>query len=283
VLVVIGAVIGGFLMAGGQLLVLNQPSEFVVIFGAALGSVLIGFPVKSIKDLVGQLVGLTKSGAGKKEYIELLVMLYELLNIARRDGLVALESHVEHPEKSAVISKYPSFVKNHHAVHFMADTLRLMISDAGVEAHDLDAMLDADLETHHHESTVPSKIMATVGDAMPGLGIVAAVLGIVITMGHIDGPPEEIGHHVGAALVGTFMGVLISYGFMQPLAANLAGKADAEGRYFVAIKQVLLAFHKGAVPAIAVEFARRSIASEVRPGFSELEQACRAARSGGKS
>lgn len=282
-LVVLGAVVGGFLMAGGNLMVLNQPSEFVVIGGAALGSMLIGYSPKALKDMVGQLAGIMKSGPTKKEFVELLVMLYELLNIARRDGLVALESHVEHPEKSPVISKYPGFGKNHHAVHFMADTLRLMISDAGVEAHDLDAMLDADLESHHAESSVPAKILSTIGDAMPGLGIVAAVLGIVITMGHIDGPPEEIGEHVGAALVGTFIGILMSYGFVQPLAANLNNKVEAEARYYLAIKQVLLAFHKGCVPAIAVEFARRSIVSEVRPGFSELEQACRAARSGGKS
>jgi chemotaxis protein MotA len=276
--VVLGAVIGGFLMAGGHLAVLNQPNEFVVIGGAALGSMLIGFSPKAIKDLLKQLAGITKGGPSKKDYIDVLVMLYELLNIARRDGLVALESHVEKPESSNVISKYPSFAKNHHALHFMADTLRMMISDAGVEAHDLDALLDADLATHHHEAGTPSKILSTVGDAMPGLGIVAAVLGIVITMGHIDGPPEEIGHHVGAALVGTFLGVLLSYGFMQPLSANLAAKVEADGAYFLAIKQVLLAFHKGSVPAIAVEFARRSIPSEARPGFGELEQACRAAR-----
>jgi chemotaxis protein MotA len=276
--VVLGAVIGGFLMAGGHLAVLNQPNEFVVIGGAALGSMLIGFSPKAIKDLLKQLAGITKGGPSKKDYIDVLVMLYELLNIARRDGLVALESHVEKPESSSVISKYPSFAKNHHALHFMADTLRMMISDAGVEAHDLDALLDADLATHHHEAGAPSKILSTVGDAMPGLGIVAAVLGIVITMGHIDGPPEEIGHHVGAALVGTFLGVLLAYGFMQPLSANLAAKVEAEGAYFLAIKQVLLAFHKGSVPAIAVEFARRSIPSEARPGFGELEQACRAAR-----
>lgn len=282
VLVVLGSVIGGFLLAGGQLLVLNQPNEFIVIGGAAIGTLLIGFSPKALKDLFKQLAGVTKGGPSKKDYVDMLVMLYELLNIARRDGLVALESHVEHPEKSAVISKYPSFAKNHHAVHFMADTLRMMISDAGVEAHDLDAMLDADLESHHHETGVPAKMLSTVGDAMPGLGIVAAVLGIVITMGHIDGPPEEIGHHVGAALVGTFIGILLSYGFFQPLSANLSSKVEAEGQYFLAIKQVLLAFHKGCVPAIAVEFARRAIASEVRPGFSELEQACRAARSGGK-
>ncbi len=282
-LIVIGAVVGGFLMAGGNLLVLNQPSEFVVIGGAALGTMLIGYSPKALKDMISQLTGMVKSGPGKKEYIDLLVMLYEILNIARRDGLVALESHVEHPEKSPVISKYSGFTKNHHAVHFMADTLRLMISDAGVEAHDLDAMLDADLDSHHAEASIPSKILSTVGDAMPGLGIVAAVLGIVITMGHIDGPPEEIGHHVGAALIGTFIGILMSYGFMQPLAANLTNRVEAEARYYLAIKQVLLAFHKGCVPAIAVEFARRSIASEVRPGFSELEQACRAARSGTKS
>ncbi len=276
--IVIAAILGGYLMEGGKLLVLFQPAEFLIIGGAAGGALIIGSGPKTLKTMISQLASLPKSGPTKKDYLDLLSMLYELLTVARRDGIMALEGHIERPEGSAIIGKYPSFAKNHHAVSFLADTMRLIISGSGVQAHDLDALMDVDLETHHEEATKPSKVLQTTGDSLPGLGIVAAVLGIVITMGAIDGPAEEIGHKVGAALVGTFLGVLLSYGFVQPLAANLASKAEENGRYFVALKQVLLAFHKGCVAAIAVEFARRSIYSDVRPGFTELEEACRATK-----
>lgn len=279
ILAVIGAVAGGYLMAGGQLLVLLQPSEFVVIGGAAIGSMLIANSPRNIAAMFQQLARITAAGPNKKDYLELLTMMYEILNLARRDGLMGLEGHVESPKESAIFKKYPKFVKNHHAMTFLTDTLRLIISDANLAPHDLDDLMDVDLETSHEEHGRPAKILAVVGDALPGLGIVAAVLGIVITMGHIDGPPAEIGHHVGAALVGTFLGVLLAYGFMQPLSANLGSKAEEEGRYLLAIKQVLLAFHKGSMPATAVEFARRSILSEARPGFAELEKACSASRS----
>jgi chemotaxis protein MotA len=276
--VVIAAIIGGYLWEGGTMLVLFQPAEFLIIGGAAGGALLIGSGPKILKTMISQLAGLPKSGPTKKDYLDLLAMLYELLTVARRDGIMALEGHIEHPESSAIISKYPSFANNHHAVSFLSDTMRLIISGSGVQAHDLEALMDGDLETHHEESTKPSKVLMVTGDSLPGLGIVAAVLGIVITMGAIDGPAEEIGEKVGAALVGTFLGVLLSYGFVQPLANNLAGKAEENGRYFIALKQVLLAFHKGCVAAIAVEFARRSIYSDVRPGFTELEEACRATK-----
>ncbi|MEW5875069.1 MAG: flagellar motor stator protein MotA [Candidatus Zixiibacteriota bacterium] len=278
IFVVVASILGGFIMEGGHMMVLFQPAEFIIIGGAALGAMLIGSGPKVLKQMISQLTGLPKSGPSKQQYLDMLVMLYELLTVARRDGIVALESHVEKPEESNIISKYPSFAKNHHAVEFLADTMRLIISGSGVQAHDLEALMDVDLETHHEETTKPSKVLQVVGDSLPGLGIVAAVLGIVITMGAIDGPPEVIGHKVGAALVGTFLGVLLSYGFVQPLANNLGAKADEHGRYYLALKQVLLAFHKGSVAAIAVEFARRSIYSDVRPTFTELEQACRATR-----
>lgn len=278
ILVVTGAIISGYLWEGGSMAALFQPAELVIIGGAAFGALLIANPPRTIKDLFVQILRVTKSGPTKKDYVDLLVMLYELLTLARKDGLVALEAHVETPAKSAIIKKYPSFLSNHHAVSFMSDTMRLIISGAGVESHDLDSLMDVDLETHHEESSKPSRVLAITADALPGLGIVAAVLGIVITMQAIDGPPEEIGHKVAAALVGTFLGVLLSYGFVQPLAANLAAKSTERGRYFVALKQVLLAFHKGCLPAIAVEFARRSIFSDVRPGYAELEKACRATR-----
>lgn len=276
--VVLASVIGGFMMAGGHLMVLIQPSEFVVIGGAAIGAVLIANGPTVIKQVISQMMAIPKPGISKREYLDMLVMMYELLNVARKDGIMALESHIEHPEDSAVINKYPSFAKNAHAVSFLADTMRLIISGAGIEAHDLDELMDIDLEAHHADAIRPSVLLQTVADGLPGLGIVAAVLGIVITMGAIDGPVEEIGNHVAAALIGTFLGILLAYGFVAPMSANLAIKVEEGQKYFLALKQVILAFHKGSVPAIAVEFARRSLPNEVRPGFTELEAACRDAK-----
>lgn len=273
--VVFFSVIGGFMMAGGHLMVLIQPSEFVVIGGAALGAVLIANGPTVIKQLISQLTTIPKPGMSKREYLDMLVMMFELLNVARKDGVMALESHIEHPEDSSVINKYPSFAKNEHAVRFLSDTMRLIISGAGIEAYDLDELMEIDLEAQHEDAIKPSRVLQTMADGLPGLGIVAAVLGIVITMGAIDGPVEEIGHHVAAALIGTFLGILLAYGFVAPLSANLAIKAEEGQKYFLALKQVILAFHKGSVPAIAVEFARRSLPNEVRPGFTELEAACR--------
>jgi chemotaxis protein MotA len=279
ILVVIGAVLGGYMMHGGVLGVLYQPAELVIIGGAAVGAMLIGTTPSVLRDTLGQLLSIKRGGPSQKDFLDLLLMLYELLNLTRREGLLALENHVEQPEESEILKKYPSFSRNHRAVSFLCDTLRLILTDPDIQAHDLEALMDADLETHHDEALKPSRVLQITGDSLPGLGIVAAVLGIVITMGAINGPVEEIGHKVGAALVGTFLGVLLSYGFVQPLANNLATKADAEGRYFIAMKQVLLAFHKGCAPAVSVEFARRSIYTEVRPAFSQLDEAFRAAKS----
>ncbi|PKK82851.1 MAG: flagellar motor stator protein MotA [candidate division Zixibacteria bacterium HGW-Zixibacteria-1] len=277
ILVVAGAVLGGYMMEKGHLMVLMQPAEFLIIGGAALGSLLIGSPVKVMKSLLRQLSKIMGSGPGKQKYIDLLVMMYELFNVARKDGLVGLESHVERPEESPILTKYPYFIKNSHALHFLSDTMRLIIM-GGIPEHDLDAMLDMDLETHHHENLQPSSHLNRIGDALPGLGIVAAVLGVVITMGAIGGPPEVIGHKVAAALVGTFLGVLLSYGFVQPLAVNLQSMSEEESKYYICLKQGLLAFHKGFAASIAVEFARRVIPSDVRPGFIEVEEACRGSK-----
>ncbi len=279
--VVFGSIIGGYVMEHGHLLVLFQPAEFLIIGGAAMGALLIGTPLAVIKSIIAQLLKIITGGGGpqKKTYTELLVMMYELFNVARKDGLVGLESHIENPKESSVIKKYPFFLNNHHALGFLADTMRLIIM-GGVPEHDLDSMLDLDLETHHEENSRPGTVLSRIGDALPGLGIVAAVLGVVITMGAIGGPPEEIGHKVGAALVGTFLGVLLSYGLMQPLSFNLEAMNSIESKYYVCLKQGLLAFHKGFAASIAVEFARRAIPSDVRPGFTEVEEACRAAKAG---
>ena len=276
--VVIGAVVSGYLMSGGNLILLFQPNEFIIIGGAALGGMLTGTPLPVLKEMGGGLGRILKPSYTKKDYQDLLVMLFELFSIARREGALALEPHIEEPAQSPILSKYASFLRNHHAMDFFVDTLRLFVSGALTDPNDLEELMDVDLETHHHEMGKPPKALATVGDSLPGLGIVAAVLGIVITMQAIGGPPEEIGHHVGAALVGTFLGVLLSYGFVQPLSANLMAQAEADARYTQAIKQVVLGFVRGSVPAVAVEFARRSLPADVRPGYTELEAACKAGR-----
>jgi chemotaxis protein MotA len=187
---------------------------------------------------------------------------------------VKLEEDVEDPEKSAVFSKYPMFLANHHAVHFICDTIRMSIS-GGVPAFDLDQMMEMDMEVHHHEAAGPVAALSTVADALPGLGIVAAVLGVVITMGALGGPPEEIGHKVAAALVGTFLGILLCYGFLGPLASNMTKMNDAELDYLRCLRQGVIAFVKGSAPVLAVEFARRSIPGEFRPTFKDLEAACK--------
>jgi chemotaxis protein MotA len=263
------------MMHGGEVGVLIQPSEFVIILGAGLGSVLISTPIKVVLQI---LQSLTKVLAGatvsKAQYFELLSVMYELFQMARKDGQLALEPHIEDPEKSSLFAKYPGFIKNHHAVHFLADTVRVILAGS-VAPHDLEALMDTDIETHHEESAQPSTVLSKVGDAMPGLGIVAAVLGIIITMGAINGPPEEIGHKVAAALVGTFLGILVSYGFLQPIAAAIENVNNNEARYILVLKAGLLAFASDAPPIVAVEFARRAIFSDVRPSFKEMEEAFR--------
>jgi chemotaxis protein MotA len=272
-------VIAGYLMAHGNLMVLMQPAEFVIIGGAAMGSMLVMAPPRVVKSIIARLPRIMASGHSKQAYVDLLTMMYELFNVARKDGLVGLESHIEEPEKSAVLTKYPYFLKNHHAVSFLSDTMRLIIM-GGIPEFDLESMLDKDIETHEREEEHAATTLQTIGDALPGLGIVAAVLGVVITMGSIGGSVEEVGTHVAAALVGTFLGILLSYGAVQPLASNMRHQITAESQYYIVLKQALLAFHKGFTAQIAVEFARRVISHDVRPSFTEVEEACRAAKAG---
>jgi chemotaxis protein MotA len=275
ILVVIGAVIGGYLMEHGHLEVLVQPAELVIIGGAAFGTLLVANPLSTLKGVIAGLVRVLKgSPYTKATYLETLKMLNELFMQARKQGLARLEEDVENPEKSQVLSKYPKFLKNHHAVQFVCDTLRMAIS-GGVPAFDLDQMMEMDMEVHHHHAQQPVMALSTVADSLPGLGIVAAVLGVVITMGSLGGPPEEIGHKVAAALVGTFLGILMCYGFLGPLAANMSKLNDAESDYLRCLRMGVIAFVKGSAPILAVEFARRSIPGEVRPSFKELEAACR--------
>jgi chemotaxis protein MotA len=275
IVVVIGAVMGGYLMEHGQLGVLVQPAELIIIGGAALGTLLIANPLPILIKIVHGLLGVLKgSPYTKPYYLQTLKMLNDLFMVARKNGLAKLEEDVENPDKSQVFSKYPDFLKNHHAVHFVCDTLRMAIS-GGVQPFDLDQMMEMDMDVHHHEASVPVSALNTVADALPGLGIVAAVLGVVITMGALGGPPEEIGHKVAAALVGTFLGILLCYGFLGPLASCVTKINDAEGDYLQCLRQGIIAFVKGSPPALAIEFARRSIPGELRPSFSDTEAACK--------
>jgi chemotaxis protein MotA len=223
------------------------------------------------KGLVGVMGG---SPYTKPFYAENLKMMYELFTYVRKAGTAKLEEDVDHPEKSPVFSKYPKFLATHHACTFLCDTLRMAVS-GGVEPLDIDQMMELDLEVHHHESAEPIAALSTMADALPGLGIVAAVLGVVITMGALGGPKEEIGHRVAAALVGTFLGILLCYGIFSPLASAMGKQNDAEANYFGFLRMTALGFIKGLSPMMAVELARRSIPTGVRPTFQEMEAACR--------
>ena len=276
-IIVLASVAGGYLMEGGNVLVLNQPAEFVIIGGAAVGSMLIGTPLGVLKQLNGQVFSLFKSAPGKADYVDLLAMLYQLFKVAQQSGVMALESHFEAPANSSIMLKYPKFLARHHAVDFLSDSVKVMII-GGIGPHDLDTLMDLDLEVRHHHEGAPAQTLSKVADALPGLGIVAAVLGVVITMGAIDGPPAEIGHKVGAALVGTFLGILMSYGFTQPMAASLERRVAEEAHYEQCIRAGLLAMHKGFPPMVAIEFARRVLPEEIRPSFDETEQLCKGAK-----
>src|SRR5580658_525291 len=273
--IVFGAVIGGFLMEHGKMLVLMQPAELLIIGGSAIGTLLVANPlpliIKIFKSLMGILGG---SRFSAPFYLESLKMLFDIFQFARKSGMAKLEEDIENPDKSAVFSKYPKLVKDHHVLHFICDTLRTSV--AGVVApHDLDALVEADIEIHHNASSAPVRALSTVADALPGLGIVAAVLGIVITMGALGGPPEMIGQKVAAALVGPFLGILLSYGLVSPLASNLEKIIDAEGQYYQMLRAGLMAFAKGMAPMISVEFARRAIPHDMRPTFRDMEASCK--------
>lgn len=274
IVVVFGCIVAGYLMEHGNIRVLIQPAELIIIGGAAIGTVLVANPLHIIKKIAAGIGGVFGSSKfSKQTYIEMLQMMYTLLNKARKDGLMALEADVEEPEKSAVFSKNPSFLKNHHVRDFVCDSLRMAIT--GVDAFDLDQMLDLDLEVQHNDAAAPTTALSTMADSLPGLGIVAAVLGVVITMGALGGPPEEIGHKVAAALVGTFLGILLCYGLVGPVAQNMAKAAEEEHAFLYVMRVLMVSFLKGTAPIMAVEVARRAVPGHVRPSFKELEQACR--------
>ena len=266
----------GYVLHHGNIAVLIQPTEFIIIFGAALGIFIGSFGMKTFTATIKAVIGLLKAPPTKEHYVELLKMMYELFNVARKEGLLGLEQHVEKPDESAIISKYPSFLGNHHAVHFMCDTLKVILTGA-VGPHDLSEMMEMDLEISHEEEHRPAEALQTVGDAMPAVGIVAAVLGVIITMGKINEGPEKIGASVAAALVGTFLGIFVGYVVCAPLSKSILNKIGAEGMYMNCIRHALFSFARGESPITCVEFARRQIEPGLRPGFVELEEAVKAA------
>ena len=277
IVVVFGSILFGYTMHHGHIGVLMQWSEFIIIGGAAIGAFLISNPMSVVTASVKQVVGLFKANPyNEKAYAELLQVLYNVFQKARKDGFVGLESHIEDPASSDIFQKYPFFHQNHHALPFLCDTLKVLLTGA-VEDHHLSEILDLDLERQHEESRAIPQALGKVGDALPGFGIVAAVLGVVITMGSIGGTATEIGEKVAAALVGTFLGILLSYGLVNPIAAAIEGRQRAEHDYMSCIRTALLAFARGDAPMTCVEFARRNIEPVERPTFAELEALTRRA------
>ncbi|MBI3863932.1 MAG: flagellar motor stator protein MotA [Planctomycetia bacterium] len=275
-IVVIGAVLGGFTMAGGHIHSLFHPSELVTLGGASLGAMIVMSPTKLLKDVMKLITGALKgSPYDAAMYRELFKLSYDLLRMARRDGILVLERHVNEPHSSDVIGKYPKFAHDHHAVDFLCGGLAPIIEGASPEQ--TAALLNAELRVLDEEHHAPIGVLQKTADGLPGFGIVAAVLGIVITMGAINGPVEEVGHKVGAALVGTFLGILLSYGFVGPLATRLEFIGAAEASFFKAMASIVISFANGNPPKVAVEQARRGISSECRPNRAQLDELFREA------
>lgn len=275
ILVVFGTVFGGFIIAGGHMSVILKaaPIEMLIIAGAALGAYLIANPMKVIKAGVKMSIhAMTAKGPSKQDYVEVLQMMFQLFQLFRKDGPQAVEKHIETPDKSEIFNAYPSFMKNHHAVHFLCDTMKITLS-ADLSPYDVDDLLDGDIKAIHGEEHAAQHAVQTVADGFPGLGIVAAVLGIVKTMDHLTEGTEVIGRLVASALVGTMLGVFCAYGLIAPTASKIGADADAEGRYLAVIKAALIALQKGAPPLVCVEYARRTIQPEERPSFEELDKA----------
>ncbi len=275
ILVVFGMVFGGFLIAGGHMHVIlhSAPHEMIIIGGAALGAYLIANPMKTIKAGVKlSIKAMTAKGPQKKDYLELCQLLFQIFSIFRKEGPQGVEKHIENPDKSDVFKAYPSFMHNHHAVHFLCDTMKVTLS-AELSQYDVDDLLTGDIKAIHAEEHMASHAVQTVADGFPGLGIVAAVLGIVKTMAHLTEGTEVIGGLVASALVGTMLGVFCAYGLIAPTASKINADIDAEGQYLEVIKNAMIALQRGAPPIVCVEYARRTIAPEERPTFEEVDKA----------
>jgi chemotaxis protein MotA len=271
-IVVLACVLGGFIMEGGQVLALWHPSEIIIILGAALGAFMTSNTPKVAKQAFVGALGLIKGPRyTRADYADLLKLIYDILMKMRKDGVLALEAEIEKPHESKIFGNYPRILADHHMIEFITDCLRLM-SGGNMEAHELESLLEYELETHHKEAAEPGHAVQGVADALPGFGIVAAVLGIVNTMGSLEGADTaEIGHKVGAALVGTFLGILVAYGFVGPIASAMGNRAHEEGKAFEVVKMALVASVRGYNPQIAVEFARKLLFADIRPTFASLE------------
>ena len=271
-IVVMGCVLAGFSMAGGHVGALIHPSEFVTIGGAAIGALIVSSPKKVLVDLMKGMIGSVKGSPYKKQaYEDLFKCTYDLLRLARRDGMLALEPHISNPENSNIFAKYPRILHNHHLLHFICGGMGPLV-DATVKPEQMADLLAAELKVMEEEHHAPMSALSKMADALPGFGIVAAVLGIVVTMGHIDGPPAEIGHKVGAALVGTFLGILLSYGFAAPMVTRMEFLSQAEFAYLRTAATIIVGFANNLPPKVAVEMGRRGVVSEFRPEREELDQ-----------
>lgn len=276
--VVLGCVLGGFLLSHGQMLALWQPYELLIIGGGALGAFLSANPSKVVKAAARDALGLLKGPKYRKQdYVDLLAMLYDLFSLMRKEGLLSLEQHVEDPQSSPLFSAYPRLLREHHLIEFTTDCLRLMVGGS-MNPHELEQLLEVELEAHHQEAVAPALAVTKLADALPGFGIVAAVLGIVTTMSQLDGDTSRIGMHIAGALVGTFLGILLCYGFVGPLGAAMENRVQEDGKAFECVKIALLANLRGYNPKVAVEFARKSLSTNTRPGFQDLEDHLKAPR-----
>lgn len=275
-IVVFGSVVAGYMMHGGNMMILVQPSEFLIIGGAAIGAFMISNPGSVQKKVLKSLGKLLKSAPySKAHYLELLTFLYKISKEMKTKGMLAIEAAIEEPHASELFTKYTKFNSDHHAVEFFCDNIRLITM--GVDNHyQLEEIMDRDLESHHHDLENVAGAVNGMGESFPALGIVAAVLGVIVTMGSISEPPEVLGHLIGAALVGTFFGILMSYGLVSPMGSSLSKFADAESNYMECIKVAILAHLQGNAPAVTVEFVRKAIPDHLRPSFKEVEEAVNA-------
>jgi chemotaxis protein MotA len=276
ILLVFGAVLGGFVMEQGHIAVLLQPAEFLIIVGAALGTLLTANPLHTLRSIFfSALAVFGKSHYTKERYVSTLKMMFELLNKVRRAGMLAIEADIEQPAESLIFKAYPDFLRDEGVCNFVCDTMRMAVT-GGVEPFDLDQMMDLDMEVQQRCAHQPVSALATVADSLPGLGIVAAVLGVVITMGALGGPPDQIGRKVASALVGTFLGILLCYGLVGPIGSYMSKEADEEHAFLYVLRVLMIAFIKGNAPVQAVEIARRAVPMHLRPTFAEVEAACHA-------
>jgi chemotaxis protein MotA len=277
-IVILASVFGGYMLAGGHLGPLFQPTELLIIFGAGIGAFVVGNDKKAIGATVKAIPGLFKGSRYTKAlYMEVMALLYVVLSKIRREGMMSIEADIENPHESALFSNYPTIQADHHALDFICDYLRLMVG-GNLNPFQIEALMDQEIDTHHHEAEQPARIITKVGDAMPAFGIVAAVMGVVHTMGSVGLPPAELGKLIASALVGTFLGILLAYGFIGPLGSLLEQRAEESTKLFQCIKVTLLASMNGYAPAIAVEFGRKVLFSTERPSFAELEDHVRGAK-----